>query len=425
MTGVCLIALVAPAWTTVASAADFSTCQGAGSAGGSPAQKQSYCSAARSTDEGSSATDILSKVWTGVATVCAVSCATTLAGNPTANEVCKSTNKAGSATDVAMTHEYTSLLGSIFMSGGGQDKAAAAVASGDSAPAAEKPPEKSKEDWKAACGAAVMAGQKALSNGKASAAAEDATRTNLENARKTDTTRPDAFPAIDPTSRALAQGGGAQVGSSAAVAGSLGSDDGDAGPCSRARRGGDVAGMLECAYRHDPTIPPTVITPQFAKDFKRATGKSFAAHLMEPGGGAPPGQQVAQAMVAPFSGAQAAKVAELVAGLDRATGTELAAGDAIYRGGGGGSAGGHPESEPDFSQMMAGLLAQFGPKDPRAPGTPSGVYAVAAAVKARGPAAIAEDKTLSLFDRVSYRYLWVAHVRAPAGSRSNPGGNHP
>jgi hypothetical protein len=56
--------------------------------------------------------------------------------------------------------------------------------------------------------------------------------------------------------------------------------------------------------------------------------------------------------------------------------------------------------------MMAGLMGQLMPKTGEKPS--SGIGAVIFANQRRGPASVAEDKTLNIFDRVTYRYYFVS-----------------
>ena len=57
-------------------------------------------------------------------------------------------------------------------------------------------------------------------------------------------------------------------------------------------------------------------------------------------------------------------------------------------------------------QMMAGLMDQMNPNKKKDEKT-TGVSAVIFANQTRSPAAVVEDKTLSIFDRVTYRYYYV------------------
>ena len=74
-------------------------------------------------------------------------------------------------------------------------------------------------------------------------------------------------------------------------------------------------------------------------------------------------------------------------------------------GGGGGGDSGSSDAGPDFNGMMAGLMAQLVPQDEQVP--PPGFSAADVAQMRRPQTQVSEDRTLSIFARISYRYFYV------------------
>jgi hypothetical protein len=78
-----------------------------------------------------------------------------------------------------------------------------------------------------------------------------------------------------------------------------------------------------------------------------------------------------------------------------------------YAGGGSGRRRGDGNSGPDMNQMMQGLLAQFGPKDSAKEAKTQAQQLKFGKNGERYPANVAEDRRISLFDRITHRYHLV------------------
>ncbi len=106
-----------------------------------------------------------------------------------------------------------------------------------------------------------------------------------------------------------------------------------------------------------------------------------------------------------MTGSQAATIASAIDGVAQYVGNSESA--AMYAGGGGGGGGSAEEAGPDMAAMMQGMMDQLNPNAKKKDAPTTGVNAVIFANQNRTPAAVAEDRKLSIFDRVTYRYYYV------------------
>ena len=163
---------------------------------------------------------------------------------------------------------------------------------------------------------------------------------------------------------------------------------------------------MQCAVASDPSLPGFVKDPKFPKEFKKDTGQDLANFLTKNDS---PTALMGSAMSNGFNPTQAGKLANALSEMERnvgASGTEVPS--AIYASGGGGAGNGGGGEDPmaGMQDMMAGLMDQLNPNKKKEE-QKSGVSAVIFANQTRSPASVAEDKKLSIFDRVTYRYYFV------------------
>jgi hypothetical protein len=292
-----------------------------------------------------------------------------------------------------------------------------------------------------ACLNAATATIQSFSKHRSMKSGEKSAKENLESVRKLGS---DAAASAGQTGF-QPQGSAATAGIGGAVTSTSGSnitgDGSDASAnakvtstCSAAKNGSGASDVLQCALASDRALPSFVTDPRFAKEFQKNSGTSLADFLTRDGS---PGAMVGAAASNGLSGAQASKLATGLGELEAKApylaqqGGDSGAGSSMYRGGGAGGAGAEGgDAIPDMGQMMAGLMGQIGQMTQEQMqgggenARPTGVSAVVFANKTRSPASIVEDRSLNIFDRVTYRYYFV-------GSRmltANPNpmeGRHP
>jgi hypothetical protein len=189
---------------------------------------------------------------------------------------------------------------------------------------------------------------------------------------------------------------------------------GDATTCERvhtARTANQTVGyqgFVSCAQASDPVLPPFVSEPGFQNDFKKVTGGELADFMNNDSADEIPSQTLATLMGSSLPSTHSEKLGQVIAQMGEAVQRE--GGGAMYAQGGGGGRGRGPASkddELDVNAMMQAMMGGLFPAEGAAGASMSGVRAVAFANAKRGPASVAEDSHLSLFDRVTYRYFFV------------------
>lgn len=275
-----------------------------------------------------------------------------------------------------------------------------------------------KGDSKTSCLAAAMdvgtAGMKMFSANEADKAAQK----NIENATGVESTVAEsrfAFNAPGSSSAALA--GGAIGGSGASnksgtptVSGSSSiSAQGGGGSCANARATGNLQSALTCAAATGTSLPSIVQHPNFGEMIKKATGMDAADFLkkaMNEGSGKAVGDAVVQS--AGLSGNAAIQTTAAFSAFERA-GYESSAG--MYTGSG--ARKGNSDNAADLGQMVQGLMAQLNPKT-GSQGNPTQISQLQLKKSVeRFPANVAEDRRVSLFERVTHRYQVVTNRVMP------------
>ncbi len=174
--------------------------------------------------------------------------------------------------------------------------------------------------------------------------------------------------------------------------------------CGEAKSTGSTGAALQCAAAMDSNLPRAILDPRFGDMAKKATGMSLETLMNGQGGAAE------KSAAAVMSATGNADLASAMARTMKQTEDEVAAmsGSDIsssYGGGGGGSRGGGGGGGDGMNDMLANMMAQFMPGAKGGADRLIGVAALVFAHKSRAPGSIAEDKTISIFDRVSYRYF--------------------
>lgn len=177
--------------------------------------------------------------------------------------------------------------------------------------------------------------------------------------------------------------------------------------CRAARRGRDPGATLRCAVARDPSLPAFVQSPKFPTEFQKATGQNLADFLKREDS---PRQLLGGVMGAGLGPTQSAKLAAALGSVEQQLAQGGVDGAAYASAGGGFDSGNDPAfGDQALEEMMAGLAAKLAPQkegeEPQ-PGIATVIFANNR--YSRNPAAIAENPALSLFDRVTYRYYFVA-----------------
>lgn len=355
-----------------------------------------YCTAAKDYKKGYTANRSSAVIWGGVSTVCGLACGKVGVGGMT----CKISSMAGSAGEGVLTKKFTDALTGEGMKLAGELGTKAAAKTAD----VTAPVEETKMDSEAC----TVAGTSAIkSYGKLSDAklneksiADLRDQTQGMNAQASGTApvfTGGAGPGIDTA-------GGASLTVSAATRAS--EICGDAALKS-------AKGAIRCATSVDPTLPGYVKTEEFLKDIQKATGKSADEFFS---GFESPAKSLLEAPgISGLGSAQQNAVAESLAMIDKysdmkaAGKTPGAKGDSYRAAGGSGKPSAAEEAEFDVNAAMANA---FGQLNGEAIGAKTGNDESASGTLRtnRKPSASMspEDRTISIFDRVEWRYHAVS-----------------
>lgn len=394
-------------------------------------QSDQYCKAADTADEGKDTNDILTKVWAGVAGVCAAACAVSFGGaNPygkAADMACVGANLGGAGTDAAMTKNYEGAVASIVANQQGIMNTLDSLGSSGSSTAngANGANAKGGSNSHASCLTAATSALQAVTKGMAANDAEKSSQVNRQLA--SDMTAPDVpmvansgtpLVPLDSTAVGNNANAGAPVGSAALASGSadtpknntVGSADSGSG-CRAAKASGSTERMIQCALAADPNLPKFVATPQFAENLKGVSGLDLGSLLK--------GKRVSgQAAVTGLSGGVLGSERTQALGkvLEQYEAFETGAAAYASGGRGGGGAAGGAGDEFDLNGAMKSLMSQLG-GDGEGGGGPN---AAAKGPNFRGPAASIASKDgdennrrISIFERIARRYFVIAPRLAP------------
>ena len=376
-----------------------------GDLSGEKAQRQSYCDAAKSAEEGSRNDSILMGVWAAVTAACTVACFNI---TQTTAYVCTGVSLAGGATDAIVTKNFAGFLSSLpgtliankdLLFGGSKEPPKAegdAAGKGDTA-------KKSNPDRTGSCISAATAAIQVISKTMDKKTQDKAAKSNLETAEKLKSTaiaQSGAGFNTEGGSGGSNGGGSTGSGSQASKSVSSASDAGASDPCAAAQSTGSAEAHISCAIAQDPNIPGFVRSPKFAQEIKEKTGKNLADFLNTKSDN--PTELLGSAMAGGLNSEQAGKLASALNELQKNM-PEISTGS--YAGGGGGGLSLPSGGSEDIGQLMAGLMDQFKPKS--ADEAPPGFSAVDFASLNRAPAQVVQDKSISIFNRISFRYYYV------------------
>lgn len=369
--------------------------------------REKYCTAAKDLKKGYMANFATSAVWAGVSTTCSFAC-----GKPSgAGTVCTVASVAGSASEGIMVKKFSDSLMSEGqkligkkLSGDAPSEAAAVVS-----------------DKKVNGEACMTAGKSALkafekySNSKENMKSLD---TMASDTKKMDTQVSGNTFTTDSQNSNLEHSN-----ESGALAAATANATGICGENSITT----ALGAIQCAVRNDPTLPSFVNSEKFVKELQTATGKpadAFFAGFQNPGSAI-----AASPALASLGSSGKAGIADSMSAMERyselkASGNIASTSNDGYRSGGAARPSA-PGSGDDFDMngALAGMLGQLNGGAAAEIQPDSGVNSVSAG-RAPANAVIVspEDRKVSIFDRVQWRYGAVS-ARQHLGGEFQNGGN--
>jgi hypothetical protein len=404
-------------------------------------QKLDQCKAGKSAQEGYQANDALWKMWASVSVLCGIACGASLGGVLPSflNHACTALDIGAAITDGVVTKDYTTALTNIAGIG-------MAAAMGNMGPKGEKNASKSTtkgskpvrptqlgkggmeaaQDVKkggqtssvAICLGAALATVTTVTKFIATNTGKETVKSTIDSiAKYKDNNSVIAAANMDmaaDTSRmaftASKQGGGTQGLSQTGSASKQ-------SPCAQGAAGGNGDAVFQCAQTSAASSVPNFISdPQFEKSFQEMTGIALNNFLAN---ATTPSASISAGMSGKLAPTQVGEMDQLVQKITADVTADMGAvasslphnenpNDATYSSGGGGApSGSTAEAEPDMMAMMAGIMEQFGPKQPGAANQNDGVMEVIFANQKKSITDVAEDKKLNIFDRITYRYYFI------------------
>lgn len=463
---VLLLTMTAPPLSSAGALSAWASESG-GDAGGKEAckskeqdeQRQQYCQAAKDSEKAAKANNSVMMIYSGVAAVCTTSCllSFTVYATVAAEYACMASSLAGGVGDMMLTKDFMGAIGAVAGVGGGVFMKGGLVAShtAETAAAANKAllakdpalygpfinadgsltgaakageglsqsaqnaggiaqegaSKASENDW-GACLSAAGAGVQAFMKKTASDDAKKTADQNYKAAAKLQAQNPTAqltgFSPATASGEGMEGSGGSGLGGGSGITDIAASESAGGGkdPCSApGAGGGNFQATLQCALASDKNLPPMVKDPRFARDLTKATGMSPDAFLEKVSKDGP-ASAMAGGTGAALTPEGVSKLGSLLAAIqDRTVNNETGY---MYAGAGGGGRGRGGAEDPGFDKLFSGIMNQFGPQK-GAENMPLGVKGVNFGNEPkRFPANVAEDKRVSIFERVTARYHRVS-----------------
>jgi hypothetical protein len=377
-----------------------------------------YCAAADAAEEAAKNQKLLGGVHAGIAGICLIPCVNNMymgMGEVTMGQVCSGASIAGGVTDVLLTKQFTGLMGGVvgayglIESGGKAVEGTAKVASAKFGTSVKNA--KGGKTDKMSCITAAVETLQSVMSFQGAKTSENTARQNRRNAAQlvddalaqSDGNAGSTTPAVAGAVANVPKGSGS-TGSAQGLSGAGGTQDGatlrpliePTKNCS-----GSFSSQLNCVAAKGVALPPAARRSDFAATLEKLGGLPIDK-LMSKGGTASIINAVAGQTLGESGKSQ---VAATVAQAESQLQANYGAAYASSRGGGGGS-GGEDDSGPDIGKAIGDLLegvngkkAEEGPDGPKSEDfTKTGAVAVSRT-------GIEEDRTVSLFDRVSRRYV--------------------
>ena len=369
------------------------------SAGATDSQKYQYCQAALASKKASDAANLVWKVWAAVGAVCAAACAASFAGMAVSVYACPGATLGASAADVVITKNYMSSMMGIMAAGGAIMTRQISPPTDPSAAEAKTQPDLPS------CMLSANAAFMAFSNHSRMLSSRTAMITSLEAAQAiasngTTVTNTQNTTAIlgNTNSGSLLTTGSMVNTVSPGVMTSSGYKSSNGGCV------GSSTVMTQCAIASDSTLPKFAGTPRFAADFKKVSGQNLQDFMTRD---STPKKALVAAMSGPLSTDQSMMLSAAVQKMEQQISQSVPS--ATYAGGGHGGGSKQESGDPALGDMLSGMMAQFGAKPGDNPAQSGLSNVIFANQNPQKLATLAEDQTLSLFDRITYRYYYVSN----------------
>lgn len=364
----------------------------------SAAFRAKYCSAAKDYKKGYVASLASSAIWGGVTTVCGLSCGKVGVGAMT----CKISSMGGTAGEGVLTKKFTDALkgeGMKYAGDLGKQKESSTVATAEGA----TPPTDTKLDGDAcaAAGTSALKSYEKISNSKQNEKSIGQLRDQTKGMN-----------AQTNTTNTLFTGGNLAATGSNDDGVATGAVTGISELCTEAALK-SARGAIACATSADPTLPGYVKTEEFLKDLQKATGKSADDYFA---GFESPAKSLFEAPgISGLSSEQQNGVAESLAVIEKYSDMKVAGkfsgSNPESYGAASGSA--KPSSDEeggfDVNGAIANALGLINGEGTTENAANEGVDSLSLGAN-RKPATVVspEDRTISIFDRVEWRYHAVS-----------------
>ncbi len=364
-------------------------------------QKKQYCDAAKAADKAAKNNKTIGSLYAANAAVCAANAAACIyavntfvaAGTAMAFDyACIGFSVGTAVIDGVMTKNYTgAMMGLIgpasnLLIGGATGVVATAAGPTFAGGGSAKPCIPSVVST-------LMAGVQVMMN---SNSAKDNKKTADQNRQAAGMlTDPDAAanPSIATSNQNGTSGGIRSASTRTSGGGSGGAETTESenqGSCA----GTGASGAIACALAADKNLPSALASPQFLKDLEKVTGmKADDFFSLDPK------DALQRGMGASVPSQSLPKLAALISEMESRVGKGSDVQGAAYAGGGGGGAQ-KGSDEPDLNALFSKLL----PGQEGQPGQPEAPTDLVFEKLERNPGMADEDKTISLFKRVSFRY---------------------
>ncbi|MFL5815727.1 MAG: hypothetical protein ACJ763_19315 [Bdellovibrionia bacterium] len=369
---------------SVAHADEYSeVCSGTQSPTG---QKASYCAAAKQAKDASKKEATLTLIYGAVAGTCAATCA----GMLTTAYICEGASLGAAAADVILTKNFMSAA----MAAG---SAGLNMLLADSGSTAAKSTTAKFACWATAAGAALNS----VMHGMSKSNDDKTASSNITSAKNVNDSNTGGLtfgsPSISIPSTATNGGSTSGTPTTAQISGGSSTD-----PSTSCADTGSVGGAVACAATADPKVAGLVASPEFQKAFEQSSGMKLDDYLKN-GGNLSASDAIKAAGGAALGEDGSVRLGKAIATVEQAIPDLNAQNSAAYAAAGHGKG---ASGDDDLANMMNGLMGKLMPK--AEDGKKSGVSEVKFSGSGRNLASVtAEDPTVSLFERVAYRYSHV------------------
>jgi hypothetical protein len=364
-------------------------------------QKLQYCQAAKQAKDAAKKENTLFGVYAAVSGVCTASCMSWITA--TYDPVCQGGAIGASVTEMVMTKNFMGGFMNGLSGAIGLKKSLDYNKSGVAGNGAET--ELFGEKFKTTCITAATSALSAYTHKSSASSSKRIYEQNLAYAKSIhDSVTPgiNAAPTLTRTSST-----GTILPSAAGTATALNtttSGESSANPSGECGDTNGVSGAATCAATADPNVANTISSPDFQKAFEKSSGMNLGEYL-KGAGNFSPSDAIKAATGSVMSADATPSVDKALAEAEKeASKYPLMGGDASAAyAAGGGHGGGGGSGDADFANAMNGLMGKLLPKSDQ--DKKGGV----SEVKFSGPqrnlaSASAEDPTISIFDRVAFRY---------------------